>query len=441
MLKSIQQALNPGVRLREVFGWAMYDFANSGYTLVVITAIYSQYFTDVVVGANRPWGPTAWSWALAFSYLIVMLTAPLLGQWADQHGSKRRLLMYTTFGCVISTAALAITGEGSVIAALLLIVLSNTCYSWGEGFIAAFLPELAKREKMGLISGLGWGIGYLGGMLTLGICLIYIQWVAQVDGATEQVSTIMMWNAVPVTMWIVATTYGLCACATFVFLKERAQPSGNSNQKNRNWFEQLRMTLAALKSFPDLRQVLLSTVFYQGGVAVVIALAAIYAKMVIGMELQETIMMMFVLNIAAVVGAFLLGHVQDSFGHKATLIGVLCAWAVTCLGVALCTTKWQFWIAATCAGLCMGSSQSIGRAMVGLFAPQERLAEFFGLWSLATRFASIMGLVLVGALNYLLGLSWSVAIISLFFIVGMLMLKPLDVKRGIDLAMHGESKD
>lgn len=439
MLKTIQQALNPGVRLREVWGWAMYDFANSGYTLVVITAIYSQYFTDVVVGSNQPWGTTAWSWALAFSYLIVMLSAPLLGQWADQHGSKRRLLMYTTLGCVISTAALAATGKGSVIPALLLIILSNTCYSWGEGFIAAFLPELAKREKMGLISGLGWGIGYLGGMLTLGICLVYIQWIAQDNAGSANTSPEMMWQAVPVTMSIVAVIYGLCACITFLLLKERARPNVNSYQGH-TWREQLLATLSALKNFPDLRQVLLSTVFYQAGVAVVIALAAIYAKTVIGMALQETIMMMFVLNIAAVAGAFLLGHVQDRFGHKPTLLAVLFAWVLTCLGVALCTTKWQFWIAATCAGLCMGSSQSIGRAMVGLFAPQLRLAEFFGLWSLATRLASIMGLVLVGALSWLLGLSWSVAIISLFFVVGMLMLKPLDVERGIALAAQNMSK-
>lgn len=431
MFKFIQAAINPGVRVREIFGWAMYDFANSGYTLVVLTAVYSQYFTSVIVGEDKVWGASAWTWALALSYLIVTLTVTSLGRWADEHGAKRRLLMFSTIGCVVTTAALGWTGSGTVFMALVLIVVSNTFYSWGEGFIAAFLPELAKREKMGTISGLGWGIGYLGGMLTLGVCLAYIK-LSVPEGSSAD-------GAVGATMWIVALVYGLCACVTFALLKERSRPQAQQSVKKTMW-QDIKSSVRALQSFPDLRHILVSTTCYQGGVAVVIALAAIYAKTIIGMTLEEIIVMMFLLNVAAAGGAFLLGHFQDRFGHKQVLIAVLLAWAMTCVGVALCTAKWQFWIAATCAGLCMGSSQSIGRAMVGLFSPQQRLAEFFGLWTLCARLAAIIGLVLVGALNWLVGLNWGVAIISLLFIAGIVVLKPLDVKRGIALAKQVEQE-
>lgn len=425
MIGFIKNAINPGVRVREVFAWAMYDFANSGYTLVVLTAVFAPFFTGVIVGIEHSWGASIWSWALAVSYLIVMLTATPLGQWADRHAAKRKLLMGTTLGCVLATVLLGWTGQGMVIAAIILIILSNTFYSWGEGFIAAFLPEIARKEKLGTISGLGWGIGYLGGMLTLGICLLYLIWAFE-QGYSEA-------QAVPVTMWIVAIIYGLCACVTFAFLKERAQPQTGIQEKS-FYFKKIKASIIAVRKYPDLRAILLSTIFYQGGVAVVIALAAIYAQDVIHMDITETIIMMFVLNLAAAGGAFLLGFFQDLLGHKRVLIIVLVIWAVTCFGVSLCVNQAQFWVAATMAGLCMGSSQSIGRAMVGLFAPKERLTEFFGLWSICTRLAAIIGLLLFGLLNQWKGPQFSIAAISILFIIGIIMLIPLDVKRGIALA-------
>lgn len=425
MFDFIKNALNPGVKTREVFGWAMYDFANSGYTLVVLTAVFAPFFTGVIVGSEHAWGATAWSWALAVSYLLVMLSATSLGQWADRHGAKRKLLMYTTLGCIIATVCLGWTGPGTVAFAIVLIIFSNMFYSWGEGFIAAFLPELAKREKLGTISGLGWGIGYLGGMLTLGVCLLYIMWAIEQGHTSERY--------IPMTMWITAVVYGFCACITFSLLKERSKPHAHHVARS-SVLKELTKSIHSLKSYPDLRQILLSTVCYQGGVAVVIALAAIYAQGVIKMSEQEIILMMFVLNLAAAGGAFLLGYFQDLIGHKRMLILVLLAWAITCIGVSLCQTKEQFWAMATLAGLCMGSSQSIGRAMVGLFAPEKRLAEFFGLWSLSTRLASIIGLLLFGLLNWLLGPRIGVGVIALLFVAGIIMLVPLNVGRGMALA-------
>ena len=162
-----QDALNPGVRKREVFGWAMYDFANSGYTTVVITAVFAAYFVGGIAH-KAEWATFAWTAALSVSYAIVMLTMPSIGAYADLRAAKKRLLMLTTVGCVVTTAALALAGPGSVAFAMLLIILSNTFFSYGESLTAAFLPELARAEALGKVSGWGWSFGYFGGMLRWG---------------------------------------------------------------------------------------------------------------------------------------------------------------------------------------------------------------------------------------------------------------------------------
>ena len=360
--------LNPGVKRREVFGWAMYDFANSGYTTVVITAVFAAYFVGAVAD-KAEWATLAWTSALSLSYAIVMLTMPAMGAWADRHAAKKKLLMLVTGACVVSTAALSWVGPGQVTLAIICIVISNTFYAYGESLTSAFLPELAKPEAMGRISGWGWAWGYLGGMLSLGICLAYVLW-AQDQGQTAG-------QFVPVTMWVTAGIYALAASLTFVLLKERAQPQLAKPQRVSQW-QQLRQTFQAAKSYKDFMQLLACAVAYQGGVAVAITLAAIYAEQVIGFEPQETMVLIFVLNIAALMGSLVLGYAQDRIGHKLALSLTLWGWGLTCILAALSTSKEMFWWAAALAGLCMGSSQSSGRAMAALLIPTHRLAEFFG---------------------------------------------------------------
>jgi UMF1 family MFS transporter len=134
--------LKPGVSRREVWAWAMYDFANSGYTTVVITAVFNAYFVGVVA-AGESWGTFAWTLALSISYAVVMLTAPIVGAYADAHAAKKKLLAITTVGCVLGTALLGLVGPGDLALAFALIVLSNVFFGTGENLAAAFLPELA----------------------------------------------------------------------------------------------------------------------------------------------------------------------------------------------------------------------------------------------------------------------------------------------------------
>jgi len=414
--------LNPGVQRREVFGWAMYDFANSGYTTVVITAVFAAYFVGAVA-QQAEWATLAWTSALSLSYAIVMVTMPALGKWADHHAAKKKMLMLVTAACVISTAGLASVGPGQVGLAIVCIVISNTFFSYGESLTAAFLPELAKPEAMGRISAWGWAWGYMGGMLTLGICLAYVLW-AQEQGQTAG-------QFVPVTMWVTALIYGSAAVVTFMLLKERAQPQMASVKAGSQW-QQLRQTFKEAKAYKDFMQLMACAVAYQGGVAVAITLAAIYAEQVIGFQPQETMVLIFVLNIAALVGSLIFGHVQDRIGHKLALSITLLGWSVTCVIAALSTSKEMFWWAAALAGICMGSSQSTGRAMAGLFIPVHRLAEFFGLWTFAIRLASIVGPLGYGLITWATdgNQRMAIAATTVLFVLGWVLLLPVNVQRG-----------
>ncbi|MCA0215335.1 MAG: MFS transporter [Proteobacteria bacterium] len=430
-----QEALQPGVRKREVFGWAMYDFANSGYTTVVITAVFAAYFVGGIA-QKADWATFAWTAALSVSYAIVMLTMPSIGAYADLRAAKKRLLMITTAGCVAATAALAWAGPGSVALAIVLIIVSNTFYSWGESLTAAFLPELARAESLGKVSGWGWGFGYFGGMLALGICLGYVIW-AQGQGIKAE-------QFVPVTMLVTAAIYGTASLVTFRLLKERAQPNPAALRQNglRASLAQLRRTFAQARHYSDFMWLLACAVFYQGGVAVAIALAAIYAEQVIGFQPQETMVLIFVLNLAAAGGALAWGYFQDRIGHKLALGITLVGWVATCVIAAVTTTKGGFWYAAAIAGLCMGSSQSAGRAMAGMFAPQRQLGEFYGLWTFAIRLASIVGPLSYGAITWATGGNQRTAILStaVLFVVGLLLLQKVNVQRGRAAALAADAR-
>ncbi|MGJ7531839.1 MULTISPECIES: MFS transporter [unclassified Variovorax] len=425
-------ALRPGVRKREVFGWAMYDFANSGYTTVVITAVFAAYFVGGIA-KGAPWAAFAWTAALSTSYAIVMLTMPAIGAWADLRAAKKRVLVFATVGCVFATAALAITpsfsGASGVALAMALVIVSNAFYSYGESLTGAFLPELATAEGMGKVSGWGWAFGYVGGMLALGICLAYVLW-SQSKGLPAA-------HFVPVTMLITAVIYGGAACVTFMLLPERATPQTARAEQGGAW-QQLRATYRQARAYRDFMWLLACTVCYQGGVAVAITLAAIYAEQVIGFVASETMVLIFVLNIAAALGAFSFGYVQDRVGHKVSLAGTLVAWIAVCVIAALVTTKGGFWWAAAIAGLAMGSSQSAGRAMTGYLAPPQQLAEFFGLWTFATRLASIIGPLSFGAITWMTGGNQRIAILStaVLFVAGLLLLLPIDMQRGREAALR-----
>jgi len=424
-------SLNPGVAKREVFGWAMYDFANSGYTTVVLTAVFNAYFVGVIAG-NADWATFAWTLTLSFSSAIVMLTMPSIGAYADIRAAKKRLLLWSTLGCVVATAALSLAGPGDLWLAVVAVVVSNLCYAYGEALIAAFLPELARRDALGRVSGWGWSFGYFGGMLTLGLSLGYVIW-AQGQGIPAT-------QFVPVTMLITAGVYLLAALATFALLKERAvpQPQAAATGGLRASLARLHRTWQQARLYTDFVWLMACAVSYQAGIAVVIALAAVYAEQVLGFQQTQTMMLIFLVNIASAIGAFGFGYWQDRIGHRRALAVTLWGWVLMTVLAYLAQSATLFWVAAVVAGLCMGSSQSAGRAIAALFAPPAQRGEFFGLWTFATRLSTIVGPLTYGVVTLLTSGNHRLAILATgsFFLIGLVLLTRVDVERGARAALH-----
>ena len=417
--------VDQGIRSSEIWAWAMYDFANSGYTTVVLTAIFNAYFVAAVAG-NAPWATFAWTATLSLSYALVIVTAPLIGAYADLRACKKELLLVTTAGCVLGTAALALVGPGDLLIAVVCVVISNFFFCTGCDLVAAFLPELARGRNLGKVSGWGWSLGYIGGLLTLGVCLAYISWAQDAGRVADQF--------VPVAMLITAGFFALASLPTFALLRERAvpQPLASGASLHASAFARLADTLRHAARYPDLRRFLVCIVFYQAGVQTVITLAAIYAEQAMGFNTLDTLILVLVVNITAALGALFLGNVQDRIGHVRTIALTLVGWIVTVLIVWMADTRPLFWLVANLAGLCLGASQSAGRALVGYLSPKARRAEFFGLWGLATNLSSILGPVTYGTVSWISQGNHRLAMLitGVFFVAGLLLLGGVDAHRG-----------
>jgi UMF1 family MFS transporter len=383
---------------------------------VVITAVFGAFFVSII-SENQPWATFAWTAALSVSYALVLVSGPLVGAWADAHAAKKKLLLLSTIGCVLFTAMLWLVAPGQVALALVLIALSNYFFGVGENLIAAFLPELAHSRAMGRVSGWGWSFGYLGGLAALGICLAYI--TASGRPAAE---------TVPVTMLITAAFFAVAAAPTFIFLKERAIPQGAAE----NPWRRVKETLRHARNFVDLRRFLLCLLFYQAGITAVVALAAIYAEQAMKFTMQQTIVLILVVNVTAALGAFGFGYLQDAIGHTRSVALTLAGWIVMVAIAYSSEDHFSFWVAANLAGLCMGSSQAAGRAIVGYLAPPSRLAEFFGLWGFAVKAASIFGPLTYGAVTWIFAGNHRLGILATgaYFVLGLALLVGLDVERG-----------
>jgi len=427
---------------REIFGWAMFDFANQGYTLLIITVVFGDLFTRVVVGDAPDYrlGNLLWSVALATSYLLVVVANPVCGAMMDYSRSRKRFLFASYVLTVVTTCLLYFVEPGWIVTAMVLVILSNFAYAIGEGFIASFLPDLGPRQALGWISGLGWALGYVGGLVATAFTLFFLG-----DVALENYERIRWVGPFAGGFFLVA------AIPTFIWLRERGQQRPVLSARNlvRMGFARLQATRQALGEFRDLRTLLVSVFFAMAGIYIIIAFSFIYGAQVIGWDEQVRIFMFVTVQLTAAVGALGFGILQSRLGARSTYIMTLSLWMLAILAIwqtpgmtALARqwlgVEWQaqyvFLVAGVLAGLSLGSSQSAARALVGVLTPQAKAAEFFGYWGMAAKAAAVFGILGLGLLQWLLGLADAIVFCLLLFALAIGLVLPVNEARGSAVA-------
>lgn len=403
---------------REIFGWAMFDFANSAYTTVIVTVVYSVVFPRLIVGDGPDYrqGNLLWALALSASYALVVITAPILGAVMDHAGHRKRWLMASWLLTVIATASLYFVTPGYVALAMALIAISNYGFAVGESFTASFLPELGPPDKLGKISGFAWGLGYFGGLIAAGTVIFGLgpQTAENVDK--------LRWVG-PIT----AAFFFVGALPTFLLLKERAVPK--PLPAGQTWltvgFAQLGGTLRALRSYRDLMVFFASFFFAMAGLSIVISFAFIYGDQVIHWSAQSQTLMFVITQVTAASGAIAFGYIQAKIGDIRTYGLTLLIWTGTValiaftvpIATAIGVAPEHFFLLVGCfAGGCLGATQSAARTVVAVMSPADRVGEFFGLWGLFGKLASILGLLSIGFLQSHLGLANAILVCGGFFL-------------------------
>jgi len=411
----------PPAGFLEIFGWAMFDFANSSYTTLIVTVAFSVYFTRLVAPGDRAdfyWGLGIW-----LSNLLVMLLAPVIGAMADDMGRKKLFLFGTYALCVVGTLGLYFVFPGQVALGLVLFIVSNLGFALGENLVAAFLPEISTPANVGRVSGFGWGLGYFGGLLCLVAC-----WSFLAGGFVEE-NLQGLRNT-----WLTTGLFFLVtAIPTFVLLRERAPrgPRRRFGQYFRVGLGHLVTTAKSLRHFAELARFLVVFFVFSCGLMTIIAFAAIYAERTVGFTSKDLIFLFIALQFSSAGGAFLFGFIQDRLGARWTIQVTLLLWIAVCVVGYLSTTKAMFWGVALGAGLGIGSLQSASRAMVGLFSPVPKSGEFFAFWGFAGKGAYAVGPLVFGIISSASG-SQRIAILStaVFFILGFIGMLFVDEKRG-----------
>lgn len=427
---------------REIVGWAMFDFANQAYTLLIITVVFGDLFTRVIVGDGPDYrlGNLLWSVALAVSYLMVVIVNPLCGAIMDYSRLRKRFLFISYLLTIGATALLWLVEPGWIVLAMILIIVSNFAYAIGEAFIASFLPGLGPRNDLGWISGLGWGMGYIGGLVST---LFALSFLGEVSADNyDRVRWVGPFAAV---------FFLLAAIPTFLFVKERGRrrerPAGQGLFAI--GLRRLRDTAGQLGQFRDLRQLLISIFFMMAGIYIIISFAFIYGAQVIGWDEDVRVIMFVTVQITAAIGALGFGFLQGRLGAKRTYLMTLSLWLAAILAIwqtpllasaanALFGVDWQaqyvFLFAGSLSGLSLGASQSAGRTLVGQLTPNGKAAEFFGFWGTASKLAAVFGILGLGLLQALFGLATAIVFCLVLFAVAIVCVLPLNEQRGAEVA-------
>lgn len=397
----------------QIFSWTLFDFANTAFSVIIVTVIFNRYFVGHVAGGHQ----TLWGVAVSLSMLTTALIAPTLGAAADFSQSRKRYLLVFTLASVICTALLFTVTEGMVLAGMLLFIVANVGFEGGIVFYDAFLPGLTTRKSYGRVSGYGFAMGYAGSLTIL----LLAMWML------PPASDPGYFFGVRLSFVLAAAFYLIFSLPLFLFVPEPRVTGPPPASLVRAGFQRSLGTLRLLfaeRKYPSLARFLIAFFVYNDGILTIIAFAALFAEQVLQMKEDEIILFFAVVQTSAIVGSALFGVLTDKIGPKRTISISLLIWIGLVIGAYFITTIGQFFVVALAAGAAMGSSQSASRSLMALLTPRGREAEFFGFYDgLCGKASAVVGPAVYGLLADFSNERTAALAMGVFFLAGLIILQ------------------
>lgn len=401
---------------RALVAWCLYDWANSAFAAVILTFVFAAYFAQGVA-ANEVAATESWGYALTLSALGIAILSPLMGAIADQGGRRKPWLGIFTLLCIAATASLWFVkpNESYVPQALLGVAVANLAFEFGIVFYNAMLNDLVPEEKLGRLSGWGWGLGYAGGLVCLVIVLMGFVSNAEPWFGIGREDAAHVRIAAPIAaLWIAAFAWPI-----FIFTPDHAASGLPWLTAMKRGVATLARTLGHLRNYRNIARYLVAQMIYTDGLNTLFAFGGIYAAGQFGMKVEEVIWFGIALNLTAGLGAAAFAWIDDWIGAKRTvLIALAGLFAVGC-AILLTEDKTVFWGLGLALGIFFGPAQAASRSLMARLAPPEMQAEMFGLYALTGKATAFIGPALFGFATAQFGTQRAgMATVLGFFVVG-----------------------
>lgn len=423
---------------KETLSWAMYDWANSAFATTIMAAVLPIYYASVAAGDLAPNVASAyWGTTNSVALIIATIMAPVLGAVADYMGAKKQFMAFFVGLGVLFTAAMFFITGGDWLLASVLFIVANIGFSGANIFYDSLLPHITTDEEMDVLSTAGYALGYLGGGILLVINLLWILQPGMFGiPDTEMASRLAVLS--------VAFWWGIFSVPLFRNVPEPPRRVVSQDVLGLNpvraGFGRLRRTFGELRQYRELLTFLIAFLFYNDGISSIIKLATVYGTE-IGLGQTALIGALVLTQFAGIPFAFAFGWLARRIGSKTALYLSLVIYTFITIGGYFLSEAWHFWVLAFAVAMVQGGSQGLSRSIYGSMVPRSQSSEFFGFFSVGAKFAGIFGPLIFAIISLSVGSSrLSILSLTLFFIIGMLILTRVDIAEGQRVARLEDKK-
>jgi UMF1 family MFS transporter len=435
---------------KNIFGWCMYDWANSAFATTVLAALLPAYFAGEVVGSEGVLiggtvysATTLWGFVVALAAAMIFLIAPVLGAIADFSAAKKKFLLVFAYGGSLFTLLIFFCQSGDVYKTLFFFLMAQIGFIAGNVFYDAFLPQIASEDKIDLVSGKGFSYGYLGGGLQFAVALGLVAGHQHLGISQELAARL---GIVMAGLWWAGFTL-----FTVAYLREmpRTEPPPEDHLQKarltsyvRVGFSRLWKTARKVRRFKHLLVFLIAFMLYNDGIQTVINMATIYGKEELRLTTTTLMITLLIIQVIAIVGALAFSRLAGWIGTKRAVMVTLVLWSGVVIYAYFIQTARQYFALGVVVGMVLGGSQALSRSLYGSMIPEEESAEFYGFYSVFSKFSAIWGPMAFALIRQFAGSS-RLSIVSLifFFIAGLILLSFVDEKKARLAKVMGRDED